>query len=115
MPRRQSMADGLTRTIEMVRCEAGFAWLQWMDARPGALFPADGQVLSIVAEQNGEWRPIAWDDRSDVQVRHVRDANNDRALWQARWRSPPPEGRYRFILTARPGLPEMASPIFDCR
>jgi neutral ceramidase len=115
MPRRQSMPDGLTRTIEMVRCEAGFAWLQWMDARPGAMFPADGQVLSIVAEQNGEWRPIAWDDRSDVQVRHVRDANNDRALWQARWRSPPPEGRYRFILTARPGLPEMASPIFDCR
>jgi neutral ceramidase len=114
MPRRQAPPAGLSRIIEDAQCTAERAWVRWLDARPGALFPADAQVVSIVEERGDAWQTVAWDDRSDVEVHFLRNAGNGRALWQATWRSPPPQARIRFHLTARPGLPQLTSDILAC-
>jgi hypothetical protein len=96
-----------------VRCEQGVAILRWIDARPGALFPADAQILAIEEERNEGWIPIAWDDHTDVEIRVVTELRRGRSLWEARWLAAARDGRFRFVLTAREGIPRLASPVLQ--
>jgi neutral ceramidase len=113
MPRRREPPATLSRTVESVRCEQGVAILRWIDARPGALFPADAQILAIEEERNEGWIPIAWDDHTDVEIRVVTELRRGRSLWEARWLAAARDGRFRFVLTAREGIPLLASPVLQ--
>jgi neutral ceramidase len=112
MPRRGEVPlDLRVRPIEGLHCAGDTVVLSWVDARPGTLVPADGQVLGIERAVAGDWREVAWDDRPDVEVRALRARGRDRFLWQARWAPAPDAGTYRFVLLERPGLDRVVSPI----
>jgi hypothetical protein len=50
---------------------------------PGALIPADGQMVRIL--HNGNL--VAWDDRKDVVVRAIEDLDVGHK-WEVRWALP---------------------------
>ncbi len=66
----------------------------WTDWDPGALIPADGQMVSILHMRIAPANPVplvvlfeAWDDRQDVVVRAIEDLDVGHR-WEARWALP---------------------------
>lgn len=115
MPRETAPPADLSRSIESLTCEQGIATIRWIDARPGALFPAGTQIIAVEEERNGQWREIAWDDHDDMEVRVIRNHGQNRARWEARW-SPSRRqavGRFRFVLSAREGISALAGLPFE--
>lgn len=55
----------------------------WTDMDPGALIPADGQMVRIL--HNGKL--VAWDDSKDVVVRAIKDLDVG-YKWEVRWALP---------------------------
>lgn len=92
----------IPRRVDPPQCSNGDFKAGWIDAYPGALVPADGQVLEIQQRTSGgTWQPVAWDDDRGVEVRAVRPSGEG-YLWEVTWRPPtPPSGEHRLVLTER--------------
>ena len=72
----------------------------WRDLRPGAFQVADGPLLEIQDSASG-WTHAAWDDDRYVEVRAIRDHDNE-ADWEMRW-AVPRAGTFRVMLLPRAG------------
>jgi neutral ceramidase len=101
---------GFLREVVDMTCEGDEARVRWTDLSPGGLIPADAAIVLLERQSAGQWGLLADDADPAVQVRAVEE-KGDVYLWEARWapRSVP-DGRYRFRLLARQGLPELVSP-----
>lgn len=116
--------EDIQRTVESTVCRDHELIATWIDAYPGRLIPADGQVLEIQRERSpGNWQRVAWDDDRSVEVR-AKKKKKKGYLWEVRW---VPEkfsegtfepdlesGRYRVVLTARDSLPEVPGEPVNC-
>lgn len=101
------------RPITLWRCAPGGVVASWLDARPGRLLPADGPVVVVEEERSaGQWMPVAWDDGA-VEVSELGELAGGISEWQALWRAPALDGRYRLRLPARPGIAEEISAPFS--
>ncbi len=94
------------RAVTYVQCTDTAFVVQWRDAYPGRLIPADGPLLRIEVETLRGWEPAVWDDDKDLVVRAVGPREGLGYIWEASWLRPP-GGRYRFVLLRRPGLTEL--------
>lgn len=102
--------ERITRAFEDKHCRGDTLVFRWVDAYPGRLIPADGPVLRIDRETEGEWRPEVWDDDPRLEVRALRSLGQRGYLWEARWSPDGMSGRYRPVLLARTGLSEVRGP-----
>ncbi|MFL6157321.1 MAG: neutral/alkaline non-lysosomal ceramidase N-terminal domain-containing protein [Marmoricola sp.] len=102
-----------TRFVEATGTEDAFWEQAWTDVAPGDLAWHE-PLVRVEAEAGGRWCPVADDNGWHVGVTYV-GRNTGRHTYVARWYAPllgRPE-RYRFVLVANAGQPELAGPAFD--
>jgi neutral ceramidase len=111
-------APNVKRRVEGLRCTGSLVVGTWIDAYPGLLAPADGQVLEM--QERGfpaeQWRHAAWDDEAAVEVRALERVEAG-YRWEVRWHADRLiAGEVRLVLAARPqtGLPEKSGPPSSC-
>jgi hypothetical protein len=104
-PTRGPPSWAVKREITSMQCDGGRFDAEWIDAHPGVLIPADGQVLEIQYRKENGWQPVAWDDGPRVVVR-AKGAIGGGYLWGVTWRPETlPTGDYRLVLRPRPPGP----------
>jgi hypothetical protein len=90
-------------------CQGDTVRVQWLDAWPGRLFPADGAIVRF--EASGFPEVGAWDDDPRVEIRAIGEVKGGYA-WQAQmsnaggW-----PGRIRFTALPRPDFPAAVSAV----
>jgi hypothetical protein len=110
-----SLPPGDLKTPDAPRVTAYQFRARWVDAYPGALAPADGQVIEIQRRTGDAFQPVAWDD--GFAATSVADADRTLAVravgpgagafvWEVVWVSHALEAGQvlRLVLKERAGL-----------
>lgn len=109
--------------VEAGRWEDGYWEMRWTGGPPGTLRWGDPLVRVERLSDRGDWQPLSDttgpvnDAGWHVGVFHVGtdDSRPGEHTYAARWYQPPLglPARYRFVLEANHGHPELAGPAFD--
>lgn len=104
LPRTATPPDGARRISRLV-CLAHGVSVEWEDAAPGALDVSAQSLVHIERLTGADVDTVAWDD-GVIEVRSVGRGPGQAWRWAAWWPSSAP-GRYRVVLSARPGVDEL--------
>ncbi len=105
-PTRGPQPSQVRRVIESISCAGAELLATWIDAHPGVLIPADGQVVEI---REGD-TAVAWDDHQSVEVRALKSLGKTGYRWEVRWLAGRPLTRdHRLVLVERHGLVEVSA------
>ncbi len=88
-------------------CQRDTLTARWSDAPPGKLWPADGQVLEIQRNVEGQWQVNAWDDDPTVEVRSIGAKGKVVWVWEVKKSAVQGPAEYRIVWRARADLKEL--------